>query len=188
MEPVLISALVVALAEIGDRTQLLAIVLATRFRAPIPILAGILFATLANHGLAATVGYFAADLLRGRWFQYVVAASFFATAAWTLVPDKEDDSPHQASRFGVFLTTALAFFVVEMGDKTQIATVSLAARFHQIFLVAAGTTLGMMAANVPAVLLGEAATKIVPLRLVRIGAAALFGGLGVWTLIVALRA
>ena len=188
MEPVLISTLVVALAEIGDRTQLLAMVLATRFRKPVPILAGILVATLANHGLAATVGYFAADLLKGRWFQYVVAASFFATAAWTRGPDKEDDLPRQASHFGGFMTTAIAFFIVEMGDKTQIATISLAARFHQIVLVAAGTTLGMMIANVPAVLLGEAATKLVPLKAVRIGAAVLFTGLGVWTLIEALRA
>jgi Ca2+/H+ antiporter, TMEM165/GDT1 family len=187
VEPVLISTLVVALAEIGDRTQLLAMVLATRFRAPVPILAGILAATLANHGLAATVGYFAADLIKGHWFQYVVALSFFATAAWTLIPDKDDDLPQQASRFGVFVTTAVAFFVVEMGDKTQIATISLAARFHQIALVAVGTTLGMMAANVPAVLLGEAATRIVPLKAVRIGAAALFSGLGVWTLVEAVR-
>lgn len=188
MEPVLISTLVVALAEIGDRTQLLAMVLATRFRRPIPVLAGILAATLLNHGLAATVGYFVADLLKGAWFQYVVALSFFATAAWTLVPDKEDDAPAQATHFGVFMTTAIAFFVVEMGDKTQIATISLAARFHQILLVAVGTTLGMMAANVPAVLLGEAATRLVPLKAVRLGAAALFLGLGIWTLVEAIRA
>jgi len=185
---VLISTLVVALAETGDRTQLLAIVLATRFRAPVPIIAGILAATLANHGLAAMVGYFAADLLKGRWFEYVVALSFFATAVWTLIPDKADDLPQKATRFGVFLTTAVAFFFVEMGDKTQIATISLAARFRQIALVAAGTTLGMMATNIPAVLLGEAATRIVPLKLVRLGAASLFAGLGVWTLIGAIRA
>lgn len=187
MEPVLISALVVALAEIGDRTQLLAMVLATRFKKPVPIIAGILVATLANHGLAATVGYFAADLMKGRWFQYVVAASFFATAIWTLIPDKEDESAPSATHLGVFATTAVAFFIVEMGDKTQIATISLAARFHQIGLVALGTTLGMMAANIPAVLLGEAATRVVPLKAVRIGAAALFMGLGAWTLIEAIR-
>ena len=188
MEPVLISALVVALAEIGDRTQLLAIVLATRFRRPWPIIAGILVATLANHGLAATDGVFAAAFLKGRWFQYLVAVSFFATAAWALVPDKEDDLPTKTSHFGVFVTTVVAFFLVEMGDKTQIATISLAARFHEIVLVAAGTTLGMMAANIPAVLLGEAATRIVPLKVVRIGAAVVFTGLGVWTLIEAIRA
>jgi putative Ca2+/H+ antiporter (TMEM165/GDT1 family) len=179
--------LVVAVAEIGDRTQLLAILLATRFRKPVPIIAGIFLATLANHGLAATVGYFAADLLKGRWFQYLIAASFFATAAWSLIPDKDDDLPKQTSGLGVFATTAVAFFIVEMGDKTQIATLSLAARFHNILLVATGTTLGMMAANIPAVLLGEAATRIVPLRLVRLGAAGLFLGLGLWTLIGAIR-
>jgi Ca2+/H+ antiporter, TMEM165/GDT1 family len=179
--------LVVAVAEIGDRTQLLAILLATRFRKPVPIIAGIFLATLANHGLAATVGYFAADLLKGRWFQYLIAASFFATAAWSLIPDKDDDLPKQTSGLGVFATTAVAFFIVEMGDKTQIATLSLAARFHNILLVASGSTLGMMAANIPAVLLGEAATRIVPLRLVRLGAAGLFLGLGVWTLIGAIR-
>lgn len=187
METVLISAVVVALAEIGDRTQLLAIVLATRFRAPIPILLGVLVATLANHGLAATVGYFAADLIKGRWFQYVVAASFFATSIWSLIPDKDEDLPKAASHLGVFATTAVAFFLVEIGDKTQIATVSLAARFHRIIPVACGTTLGMMAANVPAVLLGKAATRRGPLRLVRIGAALLFAGLGAWTLVEALR-
>ncbi len=188
LEPILISTLVVALAEIGDRTQLLAIVLATRFRRPVPIILGILVATLANHGLAAVVGYLVGDFLKGHWFQYVVALSFFATAVWTLIPDKEDDLPKETSHFGVFVTTLLTFFVVEMGDKTQIATVALAARFHQILLVAAGTTLGMMAANIPAVLLGEAATRIVPLKWVRIGAALVFAGLGVWTLIEAIRA
>jgi len=187
LEPVLISTLVVALAEIGDRTQLLAIVLATRFRRPIPIILGILAATLANHGLAAAVGYLVGDFLKGRWFQYVVAASFFATAAWTLIPDKDDDLPKETSHFGVFFTTLFTFFVVEMGDKTQIATVALAARFHQILLVAVGTTLGMMAANIPAVLLGEAATRVVPLKWVRIGAALVFVGLGVWTLVEAMR-
>jgi putative Ca2+/H+ antiporter (TMEM165/GDT1 family) len=188
MEPVLISALVVALAEIGDRTQLLAIVLATRFPRPWTIIAGIFVATLANHGLAATAGYLAADLIKGRWFQYAVAASFFATAVWALIPDKEEEGRGETSRLGVFVTTVVAFFLVEMGDKTQIATISLAARFHQIVLVAAGTTIGMMAANVPAVLLGEAAMRFAPMRLVRFGAAVVFLGLGVWTLVEALRA
>ena len=187
MEPVLISAFVVALAEIGDKTQLLAIVLATRFKKPVPIILGILVATLANHGLAATVGYFVADVLKGAWFQYVLAAAFFATAVWALVPDKEEEVGLEKTRFGVFMSTAVAFFIVEMGDKTQIATVSLAARFHDILLVAAGTTIGMMAANIPAVFLGEAATKIVPLKYVRIGEALIFVGLGTWTLIQAIR-
>ena len=187
MEPVLISALVVAIAEIGDRTQLLAIVLATRFKKPWPIIAGILVATIANHALAATVGYLVADFLHGKWFQYLIAISFFATAAWMLVPDKEDEDLKQSSHAGVFMTTLVAFFLVEMGDKTQIATVSLAARFHNIILVATGTTLGMMAANIPAVFLGRAATRIVPLNYVRVGAALIFTGLGAWSLIEAIR-
>ena len=187
MEPVLISAFVVALAEIGDQTQLLAILLATRFRKPWPIIAGIFVATVANHTLAATVGYLIADFLKGRWVQYLIAASFFATAAWALKPDKEDDKAGEATHFGVFLTTVVAFFLVEMGDKTQIATVSLAARFHSIIPVATGTTMGMMIANVPAVFLGERAMRVLPLKYVRIGAASIFFALGVWTLIVAVR-
>ncbi len=176
-----------ALAEIGDRTQLLAIVLASRFRKPWPVIAGILVATLANHGLSALAGYLISDLLHGRWLQYVVAASFFATAAWALIPDKEDEASGEVSRWGAFAATAVAFFLVEMGDKTQIATVSLAARFHDVLRVAAGTTAGMMLANVPAVFFGEAATRIVPLKYIRIAAALIFAGLGVWTLYSAVR-
>jgi len=187
LEPVLISAFVVALAEIGDRTQLLAIVLATRFYKPWPIIAGIFVATIANHALAATVGFLAADFLHGRWFQILVALSFFATSAWALVPDKDDEDVKSLSHSGVFLTTLVAFFLVEMGDKTQIATISLAARFHDIVLVATGTTIGMMLANVPAVFLGRAATRVVPLSTVRIGAALVFAGLGAWTLVEAIR-
>ena len=187
MEPVLISALVVAIAEIGDQTQLLAIFLASRFRKPWPIIAGILVATIANHLLAATVGYLISGFLKGAWVQYLIAASFIATAIWALFPDKEDDSAAEASHMGVFLTTVVAFFLVEMGDKTQIAAISLAARFHSIIPVAAGTTLGMMVANIPAVFLGERVMRVVPLRYVRIGAAAVFVALGVWTFVVALR-
>jgi len=187
VEPVLISALVVAIAEIGDQTQLLAIFLASRFRKPWPIIAGILVATIANHLLAATAGYLISGFLKGVWFQYLIAASFIGTAIWALFPDKEDDAGAEASHMGVFLTTVVAFFLVEMGDKTQIAAISLAARFHSIVPVAAGTTLGMMAANIPAVFLGERAMKIVPVRYVRIGAALVFLALGVWTLISAIR-
>ena len=187
MEPVLVSALVVAIAEIGDQTQLLAIFLASRFRKPWPIIAGILVATIANHLLAATAGYLIAGLLKGAWFQYLVAASFIGTAIWALFPDKEDDGAAEASHMGVFLTTVVAFFLVEMGDKTQIAAISLAARFHSIVPVAAGTTLGMMAANIPAVFLGERAMRIVPIRYVRIGAALMFIALGIWTLVAAIR-
>lgn len=181
MESMLVSALVVAIAEIGDKTQLLAIILATRFKKPVPIILGILTATLANHALAALVGSEASRFLDGAWFRWAIAISFIAMAAWALIPDKaDDDMPGGMGRYGVFLTTTIAFFLVEMGDKTQIATVALGARFHNVLLVAAGTTLGMMVANVPAVYFGEAVTKIVPLKYVRIGAALVFLGLGVW--------
>lgn len=182
MEALLTSTAVVALAEIGDKTQLLAIVLATRFKRPVPIIAGILVATLANHFLAALVGSTAASLLQGQWFRYLVALSFIAMALWTLVPDKLDDIAEAPGRFGAFLTTVIAFFLVEMGDKTQIATVALGARFHQLLWVTAGTTLGMMLANVPAVLLGNALIRRVPLHIVRMIAALLFLGIGLWLL------
>ena len=174
MEALATSAVIVALAEIGDKTQLLAIVLATRFKRPWPIIAGILAATLANHFLAALVGAQAASWLDGKWFRYLVAASFVAMGLWTLVPDKYDEETEAKPRFGPFLTTLVSFFLVEMGDKTQLATVALGARFHDVVAVAAGTTLGMMAANVPAVFLGNALIRRVPLRLVHlVGGAAL---------------
>lgn len=183
MDPFFVSTLVVALAEIGDKTQLLAIILATRFKRPMPIIMGILVATLANHALAATAGFLISGITAAHWFGYAVGASFVAMALWTLVPDKADELVERPARLGVFLTTTIAFFLVEMGDKTQVATVALAARYHSIWHVAAGTTLGMMLANVPAVYLGEAATKIVPMSVVRIGAASLFAIIGVWTLL-----
>ncbi|TAJ74282.1 MAG: TMEM165/GDT1 family protein [Phenylobacterium sp.] len=186
MEPFFISAGLVAIAEIGDKTQLLAIVLAARFRRPVPIILGILAATLANHGLAATLGFVVAEYLTGPAFQILVGVGFVAMAAWALIPDKDDEEAGNRTAGGVFLTTLVAFFLVEIGDKTQIATTLLAARFHDIFVVAAGTTLGMMLANVPAVFLGEAATRIVPLRYVRIAAAVVFALIGVWVLAAAL--
>ena len=182
MEPLFISTLVVAIAEIGDKTQLLAVLLATRFKKPWAIIAGILAATIANHLAAATAGYFISGLLQGPWFRIFVGVSFIAMAAWTLVPDKADDGPRSDSRWGAFVTTLISFFLVEIGDKTQIATVALAARYHSVFRVALGTTIGMMAADIPAVFLGEAATKIVPVRYVRWGAAAIFALLGLWVL------
>ena len=187
LEPLLTSTALVALAEIGDKTMLLAIVLATRFRRPLPIIAGIFFATILNHALAAWAGSLAADFFAGQTFRVIVAVSFIAMALWTLVPDKfeEDDAPAITAR-GAFLTTLMAFFIVEMGDKTQLATVALGAQFHNLTLVAAGTTLGMMIANVPAVLLGDALVKRVSLRAVRIAAAALFVAVGVWMLVEAL--
>lgn len=186
MEAFFISTGLVAVAEIGDKTQLLAIVLAARFRRPVPILLGILVATLLNHGLAAALGLLMATWLTGPLFQIVIGAGFLAMAAWALVPDQQDDAVGARTAGGVFLTTLVAFFLVEIGDKTQVATTLLAARFQDIAVVAAGTTLGMMIANAPAVLLGEAAIRIVPLRYVRIAAAAVFGLIGLWVLIAAM--
>jgi putative Ca2+/H+ antiporter (TMEM165/GDT1 family) len=184
LEALLTSTAVVALAEIGDKTQLLAIVLATRFRKPWPVVAGILVATLANHFLAALLGEQAASFLDGRWFRYLVAASFILMAAWTLIPDKLDEDAEAApNRFGPFLTTTVAFFLVEMGDKTQIATIALGARFQEVVPVMLGTTAGMMIANVPAVFLGNEIIKRVPLGVVRTIAAVLFLVIGLWLLL-----
>lgn len=186
MEAFLASTAVVALAEIGDKTQLLAILLATRFRKPIPIIGGILAATLANHFLAALVGHSIAGLLDSPAFRYAIAAGFIAMALWTLIPDKIDDDMKTPTHAGVFMTTLIAFFLVEMGDKTQVATIALGAQFgtslRDVLAVTAGTTLGMMIANVPAVYLGEALIKRVPLKAVRMVAAALFLALGLWLL------
>ncbi|WP_232496088.1 TMEM165/GDT1 family protein [Novosphingobium kaempferiae] len=183
MEALLTSTAVVALAEIGDKTQLLAIVLATRFKRPWPIVAGIFVATLANHFLAALVGEQAAAFLDGRWFRYLVAASFILMAGWTLIPDKfDEDEEAKPSRFGPFVATALAFFIVEMGDKTQLATIALGARFQSVVPVMMGTTIGMMIANVPAVFLGNELIKRVPLGVVRTIAALLFLVIGLWLL------
>ena len=183
IEALLSSTVVVALAEIGDKTMLLAIVLAARLRAPWAILAGILVATLANHALAALVGSQVAGLLQADWFRIAVALGFIAMAAWTLVPDKLDDDQHTVrSTGGAFLTTLVSFFLVEMGDKTQIATIALAAHYQSVLVVAAGTTLGMMLVNGPAVFLGEAIERRVSMKLTRALAALLFLVLGFWQL------
>jgi Ca2+/H+ antiporter, TMEM165/GDT1 family len=183
MDAYLVSTLLVALAEMGDRTQLLAIMLAGRFRRPVPILLGILAATLANHLLAALAGFYLAGVLSAPWFRYAVSASFVAMALWALVPDKARDADKPAKlRLGIFLTTAVSFFVVEIGDKTQIATAALAARFHDVFLVAAGTTTGMMLANIPAVFFGHTITRMAPMAALRIAAALAYLGLGLWGL------
>lgn len=183
IEAFLSSTVVVALAEIGDKTMLLAIVLAARLRAPWAILAGILVATLANHALAALVGSQIADLLQADWFRIAVALGFIAMAAWTLVPDKLDDDQHTVrTTGGAFLTTLVSFFLVEMGDKTQIATIALAAHYQSVLVVAAGTTLGMMLVNGPAVFLGEAIERRVSMKLTRALAALLFLVLGLWQL------
>ena len=182
MEAFLTSAALVALAEMGAKTQLLAMLLATRFRRPAPIILGIFCATIANHFLAALVGHSIAGVLTQPWFRYAVAASFILMAGWTLIPDSIDaDAPLAApSKAGVFMTTLIAFFLVEMGDKTQVATVALGAQFDNLLAVTAGTTFGMMAANIPAVLFGEALAKRVPMRALQIGAALLCLGLGLW--------
>jgi Ca2+/H+ antiporter, TMEM165/GDT1 family len=176
------SALVVAIAEIGDKTQLLAILLAAKYRKPVPIILGILAATLANHALAATAGYYISAWLTGTTFRLLVGVAFVLMAGWALLPDKADEDAASRRYDGVFVTTLIAFFLVEIGDKTQIATSLLAARFHDIAAVTAGTTIGMMLANVPAVYFGEAITKVVPLSTVRIAAAVLFAAIGVWVI------
>jgi putative Ca2+/H+ antiporter (TMEM165/GDT1 family) len=185
LEPLFTSMGVVAIGEIGDKTQLLAIVLAAKFKRPVPIILGILGATLLNHTIAATVGYYVADLLSGQPFRILVGVGFLIMALWALKPDEIEDELKTATRGGVFIATLITFFLVEIGDKTQIATTLLAARYHQITLVTAGTTTGMLLADVPAVLLGEAATRIVPLRYVRWGAAAVFAVIGAWVLLAA---
>jgi putative Ca2+/H+ antiporter (TMEM165/GDT1 family) len=183
LEAFLISTGVVALAEIGDKTQLLALVLAARFRRPLPIVAGILVATLVNHALAGAVGAAIAAAVGPTAMRWILGLSFIAMAVWTLIPDKVDESRESTPRFGVFGTTVIAFFLLEMGDKTQIATVALAAKYPSLAAVVAGTTCGMMLANVPAVLLGEVAARKLPMRLVRGIAAAIFLALGVAVLL-----
>lgn len=184
MEAFLVSTSVVALGEMGDKTQLLAMLLAARFRKPGPIVLGILVATLANHALAGALGAWVARVMGPDVMRWVVGLSFLAVAAWMLVPDKlEDTRLESSSALGVFATTAAAFFIAEMGDKTQIATVALAARYTEAFVaVVAGTTLGMMLANVPAVFLGERIARRVSMKLVHGIAAAAFAVLGVLTL------
>jgi len=182
LETFLVSTGIVALAEIGDKTQLLAFILATRFRRPLPIIAGILVATLVNHGFAGAVGAWITTLLGPVMLRWVLGLSFLGMAAWTLIPDKFDAEDAPATRFGVFGTTVIGFFLAEMGDKTQIATVALAARYHAFYTVVAGTTLGMLLANVPAVLLGDRIAKRMPVRLVHAIAAVIFALLGLMTL------
>jgi Ca2+/H+ antiporter, TMEM165/GDT1 family len=182
-EPFLVSAGVVALGEMGDKTQLLAIVLAARFQRPWPIVWGILVATIVNHAAAGAVGGWVAQAVGPDILRWVIGVSFIAMALWMLVPDKlDDDSATDLKRFGVFGTTVVAFFLAEMGDKTQIATVALAARYPELVQVVLGTTFGMMLANVPAVFLGDKIAKKVSMKLVHGIAAAIFAILGVLTL------
>ncbi|MEP6868450.1 MAG: TMEM165/GDT1 family protein [Novosphingobium sp.] len=184
LSALLASTAVVTLAEIGDKTMLLAILLAARFRKPWTVLAGIFAATVANHLLAALLGSEVAGVLEAPWFRAAVALGFIAMAAWTLVPDKLDGDEQTAikARGGAFLTTLVAFFLVEIGDKTQIATIALAAHYHSVTIVAAGTTLGMMIADGPAVFFGEALVRYISLKAARGIAALLFLALGLWQL------
>lgn len=183
IESFLVSTGVVALAEIGDKTQLLALLLAAEFRKPVPIILGILVATLVNHALAGVLGAWIAALLGPVAMRWILGLSFIAMAIWALIPDQFDEAQPSKRRFGVFVTTLVAFFLVEMGDKTQIATVALAAKYPSLPAVVAGTTLGMMLANVPAVLLGDVAARKLPMRLVHGVAAAIFLVLGVSVLL-----
>ena len=183
MEAFLVSTGIVALGEMGDKTQLLALLLAARFRKPVPIILGILVATLVNHGLAGAVGEGIARALGPDVLRWVLGVSFIAMAIWTLIPDKFDEKDAKLARFGVFGTTLIAFFLAEMGDKTQVATVALAAQFQSVVQVVAGTTFGMMLANVPAVLLGDRIAGRVPVATVHRIAAAIFAVLGIATLL-----
>ncbi|MBM3564956.1 MAG: TMEM165/GDT1 family protein [Alphaproteobacteria bacterium] len=186
MESFLVSTGVVAVAEIGDKTQLLAMLLAARFRKPVPIIVGILFATLANHALAAWAGGLAAAWMGPQITRWILGVSFLAMAGWMMIPDKapnENAGPGRMRSAGAFLATLVAFFLVEIGDKTQIATIALAARYDAVLVVTLGTTLGMMTANVPAVLLGEAAARKIPMRLAHGIAAAVFALLGLAALL-----
>jgi putative Ca2+/H+ antiporter (TMEM165/GDT1 family) len=183
MEAFFVSVAVVAIAEIGDKTQLLALMLAARYRKPLPIILGIFCATLANHAIAALVGAEVAAWVGPSIMRWILGVLFIAMAGWCLIPDKADEGPQAARKAGAFVATLVAFFLVEIGDKTQIATVALAARFNSLVLVTAGTTIGMLLANAPVVLFGDAIARRLPLHIVRIVAALLFLVLGLLTIV-----
>ena len=184
MQAFLISTGIVALAEMGDKTQSLALVLAARFKRPWPIVWGIFVATVLNHAMAGALGAWVTTQISAQTLRYILGASFIAMALWMLVPDKlDDEADSKKPRFGVFGTTVVLFFLAEMGDKTQIATVMLAALFDAYIAVVVGTTLGMMLANAPVVWLGERMTRLIPLRVVHLVSAAVFLGLGLWALL-----
>ena len=183
MEALLVSAGAVALAEIGDKTQLLALVLAARFRAPVPVILGIFTATLANHLAAGAAGTLLAAYISPAVLRWALALSFFGTALWVFIPEREPEGQARASRFGAYGSTTLSFFIAEIGDKTQIVTVALAARYQELFAVVSGTTLGMLLADVPAVLLGKLAAERLPVALMHRLAAVVFVVLGVLVLL-----
>jgi putative Ca2+/H+ antiporter (TMEM165/GDT1 family) len=184
MQTFLISALTVALAEIGDKTQLLALILAAKYRKPWPIALGILVATLINHALAGSIGMLVANWFSPETLKWIVALSFIAIAAWTLKPDiADEDDAGRGSNHGAFIATTLSFFLAEMGDKTQIATAVIAAEYHPLWQVIAGTTIGMLVADVPVVWLGATFAQRLPLRGIRYATALLFAALGAWILL-----
>lgn len=185
MESLLVSTGVVALAEIGDKTQLLAFILAARFKKPVPIILGILAATIVNHGLAGALGAWITSTISPEILRWVLGASFIGMAIWTMIPDEieEEEETQIAKRFGVFGATLITFFLAEMGDKTQIATVAMAAHYAEPLLVVIGTTLGMLIADVPAVFVGDKLASRIPMKLVHTIAAAIFAVLGVLTLL-----
>ncbi|GAB4399006.1 MAG: TMEM165/GDT1 family protein [Rhodoferax sp.] len=183
MEAFLVATGLVALAEIGDKTQLLALILSVRYRQPWPIVSGIFVATVANHALAGALGAGITRLLGPEVLRWALGVSFLAMAAWMLIPDRvDDDAPATAPRLGVFGATVVAFFLAEVGDKTQVATVMLAAQYQAVVWVVLGTTVGMMLANVPVVWLGERMTRLLPLHIVHRTSAAVFALLGLWAL------
>ena len=183
VEAFLVSTALVGLAEIGDKTQILSLMLAARFSRPLPIIFGILFATLANHAAAGLAGIYFGKLLNGLWMRWVLGFSFLSVAVWALFPDKyESNAEVTISRTGAFTATLVAFFLAEIGDKTQIATISLATRFERFYPVVLGTTLGMMLANIPAVIIGDKIAAKLPVRIIRVVAAIVFAALGALTL------
>jgi Ca2+/H+ antiporter, TMEM165/GDT1 family len=183
MDAFMISTASVAVGELGDKTQLLALILATQLRKPMPIIAGIFVATLLNHLGACLVGEWASKLITPQILKWVLGISFLAVAAWALIPDKVDQEVKTRGNYGVFVLTAATFFLAEMGDKTQIVALALAAKYNDLIAVVAGTTLGMMIVNIPTVLCAERATKWVPVKLMRVIAAAVYALLGIATLL-----
>jgi putative Ca2+/H+ antiporter (TMEM165/GDT1 family) len=183
MEAFLVSIASIALGELGDRTQFLALILATRLRRPVAVILGILVATLANHLLAALLGQWAGSLLSPRILRWILGISFLVLAAWALIPEKADAQPRARDGYGAFVVTVTAFFVAEMGDKTQIVAMALAAKYHNLIAVVTGSTIGMMLVNVPTVLLAKHVTRVVPLQWIRAAAALVYALLGVLTLL-----
>lgn len=183
MEALLVSILAVTVGEIGDKTQLLALLLAARYRRPIPIVLGILVATLANHALAGLLGHWVVTHFSAETLRWALGISFLGIAAWTLKPDEMDDAGIQESKYGVFILTCITFFLAEIGDKTQVATIALAAKYENLYLVVVGTTIGMLIADVPAVFLGKVASPNFPFKLVRWIAAGIFAILGLIVLL-----